>query len=58
MPQSESHTIKLQRQTGMLWELLSRTSDDIIGDLIAMKSEEEVKANFPEDYAEWLQEQN
>ena len=41
-------------QTEMLWELLSCTSDDIIGDLISMKGDEEVKANFPEDYAEWV----
>ena len=41
-------------QTGMLWELLSCASNDIIGDLISMKGDEEVKANFPEDYAEWV----
>ena len=48
---------QLQRQTEMLWELLSCSSTDIIGELITMYGDLEVKANFPEEYAEFAKEQ-
>jgi hypothetical protein len=47
---------RLKKQVAMLWSLASVSSDDIIGDLIEMEGEEEVKTNFPDDYAESLKE--
>ena len=48
---------KPNKQTELLWELLSLTHDDIIGSLIELKGEEAIKKTFPEDYKIWKEEQ-
>ena len=56
-PNEEDSNNSHKKQAAMLWELVSASSNDIIGDLIAMHGETEVKAAFPDDYAEHLDEE-
>ena len=54
-----THMTKSNKQTELLWELLSSIliHDDIIGSLVELKGEEVIKETFPEDYKQWKEEQ-